>query len=80
MSWCVTGTIMDKRIEFILKSLEKGANFSRLCREFQISRPTGYRWKNRYKSRGKFHRTERKVSASPPFSQSNSGRCGNFGS
>ena len=36
------------RKEFIDKSKEEDRNFSALCREYGISRKTGYKWVNRY--------------------------------
>lgn len=42
---------MDERIKFIARLLD-GEKMSALCREFGISRPTGYKIFNRYKSMG----------------------------
>ncbi len=42
---------MDERIRFIARLLD-GENMSALCREFGISRPTGYKIFNRYKHLG----------------------------
>lgn len=53
MPWHVED-IMEKRIEFIVRSHQEGVNFSRLCREYGISRTTGYLWKNRYREVGCF--------------------------
>lgn len=36
-------TVMEKRKEFIERAAECG-NFSELCREYGISRKTGYKW------------------------------------
>ena len=46
MPWKVT---MDQKIRFVLRAVQPGANMSALCREFQISRPTGYKWLKRYR-------------------------------
>ena len=43
---------MDERCRFVVKCLEPGANISRLCREFGISRVVGYKWLNRYRAGG----------------------------
>lgn len=43
--------IMDERIRFVARALE-GEPMSRLCREFNISRKTGYKIFNRYKECG----------------------------
>lgn len=53
MPWHVED-IMEKRIEFVARSLQPGVNFSAVCREFGISRTTGYLWKNRYREVGSF--------------------------
>ena len=42
---------MDERLKFIARLLE-GEKMSALCREFGISRPTGYKIYNRYKHSG----------------------------
>ena len=38
---------MDRKIEFALKSV-KCSNFKQLCKQFGISRKTGYKWKQRF--------------------------------
>jgi putative transposase len=50
MPWKET-RIMDQRIEFALKALNAG-NFRELCREYQISAKTGYKWKERFIAKG----------------------------
>lgn len=42
---------MDERLKFVARVLE-GENMSALCREFGISRPTGYKIYHRYKTLG----------------------------
>jgi transposase InsO family protein len=44
--------VMDQRIEFIVRAKLKEGSFSELCREFEISRPTGYLWLKRYEQVG----------------------------
>jgi len=44
-------TIMDERIRFVARLLE-GEQMASLCREFQISRKTGYKIFDRYKEHG----------------------------
>ena len=34
--------VVKRREEFVLRALEPGANMSALCREYSISRKTGY--------------------------------------
>ncbi len=46
MPWQTT-SMNDVKKEFVLKALTDGQDFSRLCREFNISRKTGYKWKHR---------------------------------
>lgn len=43
---------MKLREEFVLKALEPNANFAELCREYRISRKTGYKWLARFHQRG----------------------------
>lgn len=45
-------SVMDLRTLFVLKALEPPANISALCREFGISRKTGYKWLKRYDNEG----------------------------
>lgn len=40
--------IMSQRKEFGQRASYKGVNFSELCREYGISRPTGYKWLKRF--------------------------------
>jgi len=51
MSWKVT-SVMEERIKFIVRSLNRDTVFSDLCKEFGVSRSTGYRWLNRYRECG----------------------------
>ena len=51
MPWKSSG-IMEERIKFVILANQTGINFSSLCGDFGISRPTGYRWVSRYQSRG----------------------------
>jgi transposase InsO family protein len=47
MPW-KTGSVMDQRVEFVLRAAEE-ESLAEICREFGISRPTGYLWLNRYR-------------------------------
>jgi transposase InsO family protein len=51
MPWKET-CLMDERIKFIGYYLKKEWSFSMLCREFGISRKTGYKYVNRYHKSG----------------------------
>jgi transposase InsO family protein len=42
----------EQRMRFVIAASRKGKPFSRLCQEFDISRPTGYEWLGRYQSGG----------------------------
>ncbi len=53
MPWKTTD-VMEQRIEFIVRAAVGGSSFSELCREYGISRPTGYRWMRRYLETGTF--------------------------
>lgn len=69
MPWKET-TVKMSREDFAKQATEGKKNISRLCREFGISRPTGYKWLRRYqngedlgnRSRAPFH-TANKTSA-----------------
>lgn len=43
---------MDLRCRFVLLARERGSNVAELCREFDISRRTGYKWMCRYEEHG----------------------------
>ena len=42
-------TVTMSRHEFVVLANQEGANLSALCRQFGISRPTAYKWLNRYR-------------------------------
>ena len=44
--------VLNRRQEFALRSIAPNENFSALCREFGISRKVGYKWKQRFLSKG----------------------------
>jgi transposase InsO family protein len=43
---------MSLKLEFAQKAMRRGARMSVLCREYGVSRETGYKWLNRYKREG----------------------------
>lgn len=45
-------TVMSQRVTFCERAGRRGANVSALCREFEISRKTGYKWLGRYRQGG----------------------------
>jgi putative transposase len=47
MPWSETN-VMDQRTEFVLRVLRNAECFGEVCREFGISRKTGYKWKERF--------------------------------
>lgn len=47
-----TESVMDQRVEFVIRSEGGKESLSKLCREYDISRPTGYLWLRRYRERG----------------------------
>jgi len=51
LSWKAV-TIMSQRFEFVILALQESTNFSDLCRRFDISRKTGYKYLNRYLEEG----------------------------
>ena len=52
MPW-KTQYVMELRMDFVIKSLQPGANFRALCRETGISPKTGYKWQERFLAEGK---------------------------
>lgn len=58
MPWEVR-TAMSERITFCALATQEGTNISALCREFGISRKTGYKWLGRYGTAGKSGLLER---------------------
>lgn len=51
MSWIVSG-VEHLRMEFVLIAREPEVSMSEVCRRFKVSRKTGYKWLERYKSEG----------------------------
>lgn len=51
MSWMVSDA-EHLRMEFILLAREPDVNVSEVCRQFTVSRKTGYKWLQRYKREG----------------------------
>ena len=51
MAWKRVGP-MEERCRFVLKAREPKANVSELCREFEVSRKTGYKWLDRFEQEG----------------------------
>ena len=47
-----TETVMDQRVEFVIRARRGKETLVALCREFEISRPTGYLWLQRYQQGG----------------------------
>lgn len=43
-----TESVMDQRVEFVLRAKEEDESIASLCREYGISRPIGYLWLKRY--------------------------------
>jgi transposase len=44
--------VREQRVEFVVRALRGTEPLSQLCREFGISRPTGYLWLERYREGG----------------------------
>ena len=45
-------SIVSLRKEFVLRALGKESTFSALCRQYGVSRKTGYKWLRRFKAEG----------------------------
>src|SRR5271170_1827470 len=50
MSWRQT-EVRDQRVEFVVRA-NRGEGLSGLCREYAITRPTGYLWLRRFQQQG----------------------------
>lgn len=51
MPWKAT-CVMDQRLKFLAACLEQEASMAELCRQYGISRKTGYKWLARYREEG----------------------------
>lgn len=47
-----TMDVRDQRVRFVIEASQQGGNLAGVCREFGISRPTGYLWLRRYQAAG----------------------------
>ena len=58
---------MEERIRFVLQATREERGMTELCREFGISRKTGYKWLARYQARGLdgLHELSRRPRTSP---------------
>ena len=44
--------VREQRVEFVVRALREAEPLSWLCRQFGVSRPTGYKWLERYREGG----------------------------
>lgn len=51
MPW-ITESVMEQRVEFVLRARSGEQTHAALCREYGVSRPTGYLWLGRYEEVG----------------------------
>src|SRR5437879_9283096 len=51
--------VVEERLRFVVIASRKEKRFSDLCREFGISRQTGYTWLRRYAAGGSSHMVDR---------------------
>ena len=51
MAW-KTMDVHEQRVRFVVAATQKARSFSALCAEYEISRPTGYLWLQRYRELG----------------------------
>ena len=58
MPWLETDT-MDQRCKFVISYLSGQFEMTELCRSYGISRPTGYKWVERYRQQGALGLQER---------------------
>lgn len=59
MPWKNQQTKMERKAEFVQLADQPNANMSQLCRRFDISRPTGYKWLRRWRAEGREGLSER---------------------
>lgn len=53
-------SIMDHKRAFVALAEQEGVAFAELCRRFEISRPTGYKWLRRFQAEGVIGLAERR--------------------
>ena len=51
MPWGRTD-VSEQRIKFVVRAASGKERMASLCREFGVSRPTGYRWRRRFQQAG----------------------------
>src|SRR5579863_4485217 len=51
MPWARTD-VSEQRVRFVVRAMSGRESLAALCREFGISRPTGYRWRRRFQQAG----------------------------
>jgi len=73
MTWREAKGIMEQRVEFVIRAAG-GESISSLCREYSISRTTGYKWLNRYYDDGGINGIQEK-SRRPKYSPSKTADC-----
>jgi len=44
--------VSEQRVQFVIRATSGQETMQGLCREFGISRPTGYLWRRRYEAAG----------------------------
>jgi transposase InsO family protein len=54
MPWARTD-VDEQRVKFVVRAVTGKECMAALCREFGISRPTGYRWRQRFRRVGSIH-------------------------
>ena len=48
-----TDSVMDQRVEFVIRAQRGEESIAQLCRDYGVSRPTGYLWLKRYRVGGR---------------------------
>jgi hypothetical protein len=51
MAW-KTMDVQERRVRFVVEATQKRRPFGALCVAYEISRPTGYLWLQRYREQG----------------------------
>ena len=75
MPWRTTG-VEEQRMQFVIRATSGAERLSALCREFGISRPTGYEWRQAIRTVADADADPRTQSATSPQSDAHRSRAG----
>src|SRR5258708_37676134 len=69
--------VREQRVRFVVAASRQEKTFRALCQEFEVSRPTGYLWLQRYREQGLagIAQRSRRPDLSPPRSRGEAGQA-----